>query len=48
MTGASTVTAYGLVIGERTKGLLSIGPSALVEVRIWDTTVIPNQFGGHR
>ena len=46
MTGASNLTAYGLVVGERTKALLSIGPSALVEVRTWDTTVIPNQFGG--
>ena len=46
MTGASNVTAYGLVVGERTKALLSIGPTALVEVRTWDTTVVPNQFGG--
>lgn len=46
MTGASTLTANGMVVGERTKGLLSIGPAALAEVRIWDTTVLPNQFGG--
>jgi hypothetical protein len=46
MTGASNVTAYGLVVGERTKALLSIGPTALVEVRTGDTSVVPNQCGG--
>jgi len=46
MTGSSTLRAYGALIGERTKGLLSIGPSAVVDIRIWDTSVEPNQFGG--
>jgi hypothetical protein len=46
LTGSSTLTGYGIVVGERTKALLSIGPSARVDVRTWDTTVVPNQFGG--
>lgn len=46
MTGASTITANGLIVGERTLGLLSIGPQASVEMRTWDTTVAPPQFGG--
>jgi len=46
MTGASTLRANGALIGERTKGLLSIGPDAVVDIRIWDTSVVPNQFGG--
>jgi PEP-CTERM motif len=46
LTGSSTLNSNGLLVGERTKGLLSIGPSAVVNVRIWDTTVTPNQFGG--
>ena len=46
MTGASTLTANGALIGERTKGLLSIGPGSTVDIRIWDETVVPNQFGG--
>jgi hypothetical protein len=46
LSGSSTVKSYGLLVGERTKGTLSIGPDAAVDVRIWDTTVMPNQFGG--
>ena len=46
MEGTSSLTANGVIVGERTKGLLSIGPSATVEMRTWDTTVTPNQFGG--
>lgn len=46
LTGASAVKANGALIGERTIGLLSIGPDAVVDIRIWDTTVMPNQFGG--
>src|SRR3954471_16274788 len=46
LTGASALTANGALIGERTKAFVSIGPSALVDIRIWDTTVTPNQFGG--
>ena len=46
MTGSSTLKAYGALIGERTIGLLSIGPVAVVDIRIWDTAVMPNQFGG--
>src|SRR6478735_2882284 len=39
LTGSSALTANGALIGERTKALVSIGPSATVETRIWDTTV---------
>jgi hypothetical protein len=46
LTGASALSANGALIGERTKALLSVGPSAVVDIRIWDTTVTPNQFGG--
>lgn len=46
LTGTSTLTANGALIGERTIGLFSIGPDAVVDIRIWDTTVMPNQFGG--
>ena len=33
MTGTSTLTANGVIIGERTPGLLSIGPNAVVDLR---------------
>src|SRR6476659_6572433 len=46
LTGSSALTANGALIGERTKALVSIGPSATVETRIRETTVTPNQFGG--
>ncbi|WP_146449708.1 PEP-CTERM sorting domain-containing protein [Bythopirellula polymerisocia] len=46
MNGSSTIIANGLIVGERTKGLLSIGQNSIVEMRTWDTTVVPNQFGG--
>ena len=46
LTGSSTLKANGALIGERTIGSLSIGPDAVVDIRIWDTTVTPNQFGG--
>jgi hypothetical protein len=46
LTGSSSLAAYGALIGERTKAFLSVGPSSVVDIRIWDTTVTPNQFGG--
>jgi hypothetical protein len=46
LTGSSTVRSYGALVGERTKGVLNIGPDAALDVRIWDTSVTPNQFGG--
>jgi hypothetical protein len=46
LNGTSTVKANGALIGERTLGLLEIGPNAVVDIRIWDTAVVPNQFGG--
>lgn len=47
MTGSSTVTANAMIVGERTKGLLTVGPSALVDVRFWDTLADPEPaFGG--
>ncbi|RIK88933.1 MAG: hypothetical protein DCC67_00160 [Planctomycetota bacterium] len=42
MTGASTIKSNGILVGERTKGLLDIGPEAVVEVRIFDGAT----FGG--
>ena len=41
MTGSSTLTANGVIIGERTKGLLSIGPNAVVDLRIWVDATVP-------
>jgi hypothetical protein len=38
--------AFGALVGERTKGKLVIGPDAVADIRIWDTTATPNQFGG--
>ena len=38
MTGSSTLTANGLLVGERTKGLVSIGPNAVAESRVWFPT----------
>ena len=35
MTGTSTVRANGMIIGERTPGLLSVGPNAVVDLRDW-------------
>lgn len=46
LTGNSTLRTNGALIGERSRGLLSIGQGAVADVRIWDTTVEPNQFGG--
>lgn len=45
MTGDSIIRANGLIVGERTHGLLSIGPEAIVELRTWVTTPTPG-FGG--
>jgi hypothetical protein len=45
MTGDSIIRANGLIVGERTHGLLSIGPEAIVELRTWVTTPAPG-FGG--
>jgi hypothetical protein len=45
MTGDSIIRANGLIVGERTHGLLSIGPEAIVELRTWVTTPVPG-FGG--
>ena len=33
MTGTSTLTTNGAVIGRRSKGVLSVGPMALVDVK---------------
>jgi len=46
MTGDTVLRTNGLIVGQRTKAFMSIGPNAIVEVRAWDTTVTPNQFGG--
>jgi hypothetical protein len=46
MTADSVLRSNGALVGERTRGLLSIGPDAAVEIRIWDTAVMPAQFGG--
>lgn len=46
MTGTSSITANGLIVGERTLGLMTIGPQASVELRAWVTTQEPAQFGG--
>jgi hypothetical protein len=46
LMGNSTLRSNGVLVGERSRGLLSIGPGAVAEARIWDTTVEPNQFGG--
>jgi hypothetical protein len=45
MTGDSIIRANGLIVGERTHGLLSIGPEAIVELRTWVTSPAPG-FGG--
>ena len=45
MTGMSTLTANGVIIGDRTKGLLSVGPEAIVDLRIWVTDNEPPIFG---
>ena len=46
MTGDAIIRANGFLVGERSKGYLSIGPNTIVDVRIWDVGVQPNQFGG--
>jgi hypothetical protein len=46
LTGTATLNSNGALVGERTKGVLSVGPTATLNVRIWDTTVTPHQFGG--
>ncbi len=46
MTGDSIIRANGLIVGERTLGLLSIGPEAIVELRTWVTSPAPAAFGG--
>jgi hypothetical protein len=46
MTGDTVLRTNGMIIGQRTKAYFSIGPDAIVEVRAWDTSVTPNQFGG--
>jgi len=47
MTGASTIRAYGLIVGERTNGLLSVGPESLVDLKTWVTTDEPPIIGPH-
>jgi hypothetical protein len=47
MTGASTITAYGLIVGERTQGLLSVGPDSLVDLKTWVTEDEPPIIGPH-
>lgn len=46
VTGGAKLNANGVLVGERTRGVLSIDATSTVDVRIWDTTVTPNQFGG--
>jgi hypothetical protein len=46
MTGDTVLRVNGATIGERTKGMLSVGPDAIFEVLDWNTTVTPNEFGG--
>ncbi len=46
VTNGSTLNSNGILVGERTKGVLSIDATSTVNIRIWDTTVVPNQFGG--
>jgi hypothetical protein len=46
MTGSSTLTANGVIIGERTSGLLSVGPNARADFRTWITLDDPPHFGG--
>lgn len=46
LTGSSTLIGNGVIIGERTLGLLSIGPDALVELRTWVSADEPPHFGG--
>jgi hypothetical protein len=46
LTGTSTVTANGAIIGERTNGLLSVGPDSVVELRDWVTNDGEPHFGG--
>jgi hypothetical protein len=46
VTGGSTLNTNGALVGERTRGVLSIDATSTTNVRIWDTTVTPNQFGG--
>jgi hypothetical protein len=46
MTGTSTVTANGLTIGERTRGMISVGPDAVVDLKDWITDDGDPHFGG--
>jgi hypothetical protein len=46
MTGDSVIRGNGMIVGERTLGLLSIGPDAIVEMRTWVTSPAPAAFGG--
>jgi hypothetical protein len=49
---STTVRANGMIIGERTHGLLSVGPGAVVDLRDWVDAVVapdppePAHFGG--
>lgn len=47
MTGTSTVTANGLIVAERTNGLLSVGPNSLVDLKAWVTEDEPPITGPH-
>jgi hypothetical protein len=51
MTGNSTLTANGVIVGERTKALFKVGPNAIAEFRTWIPAtvvepVVPAHFGG--
>lgn len=46
LTGTSTLTGNGLIVGERTKGLLSVGPDSLVDLRDWIIDDGEPHFGG--
>ena len=47
MMGSSTLTANAILVGQRTKGLVSIGPNAVVESRPWVTVDEPPLMGPH-
>ncbi len=46
LTGNSTLTANGVIVGERTEGLLSVGPNAIADFRNWVSIDNPPHFGG--
>ncbi len=51
MTGASRITANGMIVGERTKGSLTIGPDSVVDLKNWvledEPDDVPPSIGPH-